>query len=509
MKKTLLIVAISFSMLFFPSDCLFGHATSSLVSIVGLTYNHDAMHWNRQICRDDLGNVHIIYVYDSNTVTYVKSIDEGRTWCPHNISTTTRPHSPAIAWSGVALFAFWRNYTVDAGAGEAKIEVWKSTDKGETWVQQTVPPIISNWEATYTAKGNSIYIAYMAAGWNTEIRFIRSSDGGLTWGPEKTIATPDKNSPKIAVDGVGDSNDKIYVAFSADPASYGLFFVSSLDGGVTWGCVKTLDSNFQHYFTDITFDSSNIYIVSAPTNGQRISFSNSSDYGNTWSFAENIDQRASSEDLTYGPKITVNSEYHPLVLYYQNEMGYWNIVYREWNGTGWKDEVKVTNDTLDNRSPNTKYFASYNRIELVWLRGFSIRPYVGPYEIVYSSISPPSIVATVDIAPDTLNLKSKGKWITAYIELPEDYDVNDIDISSILLNDTIPVDPSAPTSIGDYDSDGIPDLMVKLDRAAVISYINIQLWHVTLTITGELTDGTPFEGSDVIRVICPGSYRWV
>jgi len=68
-----------------------------------------------------------------------------------------------------------------------------------------------------------------------------------------------------------------------------------------------------------------------------------------------------------------------------------------------------------------------------------------------------SITATVDNSPQTLNLRSKGRWITAFIELPEDYNLSDINASSILLNDTIPVDPSAPISIGDYDGDGIPD----------------------------------------------------
>ncbi|MBU2530855.1 MAG: hypothetical protein KKD35_07440, partial [Elusimicrobia bacterium] len=41
------------------------------------------------------------------------------------------------------------------------------------------------------------------------------------------------------------------------------------------------------------------------------------------------------------------------------------------------------------------------------------------------------IRAKIDITPNTLNLKSKGNWITAYIELPQKYNVNDIDIASI------------------------------------------------------------------------------
>ena len=103
----------------------------------------------------------------------------------------------------------------------------------------------------------------------------------------------------------------------------------------------------------------------------------------------------------------------------------------------------------------------------------------------------------VDIDPDTLNLKSKGKWITAYIELPEGYDVNGIDVSTVRLDDTIPAE-LRPTEIGDYDNDGIPDLMVKFSRQDLIEILSVG--QATLTITGEV-NGTSFEGSDTIRAI--------
>jgi len=108
------------------------------------------------------------------------------------------------------------------------------------------------------------------------------------------------------------------------------------------------------------------------------------------------------------------------------------------------------------------------------------------------------ISATIDVEPDTLNAKSSGRWITCYVELPEGYDVSDIDIFTIMLEHTIPLDSGAPTEIGDYDEDGIPDLMVKFDKASIIELLDTG--EVTLTITGEV-DGTPFEGSDTIRVI--------
>ena len=124
----------------------------------------------------------------------------------------------------------------------------------------------------------------------------------------------------------------------------------------------------------------------------------------------------------------------------------------------------------------------------------------------------PVVTATADISPKALNLGSKGKRITAYIELPEGYDVRDINVSTVMLNDTISAEPR-PIAVGDYDEDGITDLMVKFDRAKVIQYIldNIDIvklyekkfMTITLTVTGKLYDGTPFQGTAIIRLIMP------
>jgi len=125
---------------------------------------------------------------------------------------------------------------------------------------------------------------------------------------------------------------------------------------------------------------------------------------------------------------------------------------------------------------------------------------------------PEVLTATVDIHPEALNLGSRGKWITAYIELPEGYDITNINVSTIMLNDTVPAE-LRPVTIGDYDDDGIPDLMVKFERAEVISYIiaNInvtklfeeRLMTISLTITGYLNDGIQFKGDDAVRIRMP------
>ena len=94
-------------------------------------------------------------------------------------------------------------------------------------------------------------------------------------------------------------------------------------------------------------------------------------------------------------------------------------------------------------------------------------------------------------------------WITAYIELPADYDVNEIDLESIRLNSQVQGELK-PIRIGDYDNDGIPDLMVKFDRSVVQDILEA---GDEVIITGKLTDIIYFEGSDAIKIIEKGKKK--
>lgn len=132
----------------------------------------------------------------------------------------------------------------------------------------------------------------------------------------------------------------------------------------------------------------------------------------------------------------------------------------------------------------------------------------GDWDFWLIKLAPEEIPATVDIDPDTLNLKSNGQWVTAYIELAEGYHVEDIDVSTVMINNTISVDPDGPTTIGDYDLDGVPDLMVKFERACIIEWLGAMDYSeetgksclITVSITGNVLD-VPFEGPNTIKML--------
>lgn len=112
---------------------------------------------------------------------------------------------------------------------------------------------------------------------------------------------------------------------------------------------------------------------------------------------------------------------------------------------------------------------------------------------------PVIVHADVEVNPNTLNKASKGGVVTVYIEIPG-YDVNNIDLSIVKLS-TNKGEVSAMlshTEEGDHNNNGIPDLMVKFDREAVIDIVDIG--DVEVTVSGKIS-GEDFQGSDIIHVI--------
>ena len=122
---------------------------------------------------------------------------------------------------------------------------------------------------------------------------------------------------------------------------------------------------------------------------------------------------------------------------------------------------------------------------------------------------PRTIKATIDVHPETLNVKSKGKVVNCVVTLPDDYDVQEITTDSVALTKInqsalkAPLNTTGPSEIGYYDGKpGVRLLRVKFDRKTLIDLVGTAEGEVTLNISGTMQDGsTMFEGTDVIRVI--------
>lgn len=100
---------------------------------------------------------------------------------------------------------------------------------------------------------------------------------------------------------------------------------------------------------------------------------------------------------------------------------------------------------------------------------------------------------TFKFTPQSLNLRSRGKWVTCHMWLPEGYTGADVDASSLLLLDSI--------SVSRVQGNGRSGkVTMKFERSAVQALLSPGP-AVEVTLTGKLTDGTSIAGSDTIKVV--------
>ncbi|UCF07340.1 MAG: hypothetical protein JSW28_06705 [Thermoplasmata archaeon] len=119
-------------------------------------------------------------------------------------------------------------------------------------------------------------------------------------------------------------------------------------------------------------------------------------------------------------------------------------------------------------------------------------------DIIIMDAGPCQVPADIEIGPETLNLKSNGKWITCHIDLMEGYDENDIDISTVAITEIDGNPVNIPAAWGQMENDR---LMVKFDRSDVQDACSPG--DVEITVTGEFTTGGTFGGTGTIKVIDP------
>jgi len=132
------------------------------------------------------------------------------------------------------------------------------------------------------------------------------------------------------------------------------------------------------------------------------------------------------------------------------------------------------------------------------------------------TVSTEVINVKISVNPRALNLESRGKWLKCVVEIPKAYDIGDLDLSTIKLNNTISIDPNAPITFINRDCRENYQIMVRFNRAEVIELIKkalkgtqdtkgdcgkITIRYITLTVTGELSPTTSFEGQTRILAI--------
>jgi hypothetical protein len=159
------------------------------------------------------------------------------------------------------------------------------------------------------------------------------------------------------------------------------------------------------------------------------------------------------------------------------------------------NEPMVTSNSVTITFPDNSISASFSADnEVDWYPYYQDNWYHFGFQPIVSEITPPPppfhvlIPAIVQIKPETLQLKSKGV-MTAYVQLPEQYRIEDINISTVTLQ-------GAPAVRGNIEGN---TLVLKFDRQKLQNIVTGG--EIELLLSGQLTDGSIFKGTDAIRVI--------
>ncbi len=104
-----------------------------------------------------------------------------------------------------------------------------------------------------------------------------------------------------------------------------------------------------------------------------------------------------------------------------------------------------------------------------------------------------------DIDPDTVNVKSNGRWIRAALQLPAAYDPREVVVSSVSLYDTLRPDASR-VEYADETADGIDEVILRFDRDALHALLPAGE-AVEVTISGEVEGTVRFRGTTTVRVV--------
>ncbi len=109
------------------------------------------------------------------------------------------------------------------------------------------------------------------------------------------------------------------------------------------------------------------------------------------------------------------------------------------------------------------------------------------------------LAAALNLDPNVIHASGGGARLTAYIESSE-FDPQAVDISSVRLAGSVPAE-ARPRAGGDFDKDGIPELMLKFSRDALLPHLVPGVNEVA--VTGSLITGQRFGGSDLVRLVEP------
>ena len=389
--------------------------------------------------------------------------------------------------------------------GHAHIFYVTSVDGGISWSDASLflpacmPGRDVQWPVAFEDSTGRFWVAWYnhTAPYNADQVWFTTSGDGVSWTPARLLCGGHND-----LGGFIEAGGRIWFFFSPLSNSWRTCYKTTDDGGNTWSDLVAITASGRRFPHATVLSNGTIFVVyriGTINAGANIGYSASSDGGLTWK--SGIVDDAPDPGWDDVPRVVeyAGRIYVTFGRSYTQEGYEQDVWFRVWNGTAWENSKQVTNSSINSLNNHPCAAVINNQL---WIAFQTCVVYGGPGVIdrdIWLARERRNIPAVINVDPDTLNLKSNGQWITAYITLPEGYNAEDIVFEKVYLNGI--------SAVWSEIQDDV--YMVKFDREMVQARLTnepdydatLKSYDLTLTITGELMDGTLFAGSDTIRVL--------
>jgi hypothetical protein len=338
--------------------------------------------WNIAASGDSIHVIYIEYESGNSQIHYTCSYDAGLNWN----TPVTLSQGPCdilaytLAVSGSTVHAVWINNM------DNRLIYRRSTNAGITWEQEDTivyPGTQNVGDPCLAASGNNVYLVYThnpASGYNVDLFFISSTNGGVSWSAAQRLTYDTNNimdgAPSIAVSG-----NILHLIWGrvSNPSNWHrrVLYLRSTNNGAAW--------EPERYITSDTISQSQPTIAAAGnfvyaiwmdqrTDSIQLYYRSSPDNGVNWQTEKCLTNNIISADYQTIAAIGRNVHVAWRDYRYYNQ---WHIGYRRStdNGQTWQPDTFFY-DAFHQESPSIAVAGT--KVHLIWIDNRA-----GNWEIYY------------------------------------------------------------------------------------------------------------------------------
>jgi len=305
--------------------------------------------YNNARCVTVNGNIiHLVFLdnRDGNyEIYYKRSTDAGISWGPDTRLTNNSAPSLffSVAVSGSIVHIVWQDQRVT----NDQIYYKRSSDNGVSWGPDSRLTNTSTLTVTpsIAVSGNFVHVVWDDfRDINPEIYYKGSSDAGISWGTDTRLTNNSSNSlyPSTAVSG-----NIVHVVWHDErDGNYEIYYKRSSDGGISWGADTRLTNaaGFSWYSSASVSGSLVNVVWEDNRNGNyEIYYKHSTDGGISW----DADSRLTNSSGNSWRPSAASSGSAVHVLWHDNRDGNYEIYYKRTTdgGISWDADSRLTNSS--------------------------------------------------------------------------------------------------------------------------------------------------------------------